>query len=321
MVSPPEHSNLVDFYEKGVLITNDFEKNITLASASKIDGHVFISDSSSLTGQRPASNIMVTIFSSETSFWKFAQTDKNGYYSISNIPEADDYIVKSVSDAYIEQIEVGRSSGETVDFLLEPAIYLQGIVLNGETGAGIDGAMIEVYYKSDQVRKVARANEYGKFLVTGLETTINGETVKEYIVVAKYKGFPDTEAIWKVDQSEDFTIKMARSEQNVIKGKVTDINGTAPPEDVLVYVRIYNYQSRGGLIQICKCADDGSFKFEGLKSSGRYQIKVVARNSDLSSSKLWLGDNAPSAKRSGAAIVQTQGDDIDFKFLQAWTSD
>ncbi|KPA18401.1 secreted protein containing PKD domain protein [Candidatus Magnetomorum sp. HK-1] len=320
-VNAPEQSKLVDFFEKGILIDNDYEKNITLASASQIDGQIVVTDPSTLSGQRPASMVMVTLLSPENSFWTFTLTDKNGYYVFTNIPNASDYIIKSVSDEYSDHVEIDRSSGETVNFKIDPAIIIQGTVLNGETGAGIDGAIIEVYYKTDQVRKIARTNENGKFLASGLETMINGETVKEFILVAKYKGYPDTEAIWKVGQSDGLTIKMARSEQNVIKGTVTDVNLAAPPEDVAVYVRIYNYQRKGGLLQIIKCDSDGSFKFEGLSTSGRYQIKFVAINSDLASSKLWIGDDNPNINRSGASIVQTHDGEIEFKFLQAWTTD
>ena len=319
LVSAPSQSNLIDFFEKGLLIDEDTEKNITLGPASKIDGHVSIIDSTAVGGHRPAANIMITLFSPSLSFWTFTLTDTFGYYNLTNIPDATDYILKSVSDDYVEHIELDRSSGETIDFSLESALIIQGTVLNGETGAGASGALIEIYYNNDQVRKVARADENGRFVAAGLETQINGETVKEYIVVAKTTGYPEAKAIWKVGQSDDVTLRMIRGEQNVIKGIVKDSDSNPPPDDVTIIARIYNYQSRGGLIQSKKCAADGSFEFDGLRPSGRYQLKFVAINSSLESSKMWLGENVPANKRSGAAIINTQIDYIEFKFTDTWT--
>jgi len=319
LITAPSQSSLVDFFEKGLLIDANIEKNITLRPASKIDGNVSIIDPTAIGGKRAAANIMITLFSPSLSFWTFTLTDNYGYYNLTNIPDTTDYILKCVSDAYVEHIELDRSSGETIDFSLKSALIIQGIVLNGETGSGMSGALIEIYYNNDQVRKVTRADENGRFIASGLETQINGETVNEYIVVAKISGYPETKTIWKVGKKEDVTLRMIRGEQNVIKGKALDASFNPPPEDVTVFARIYNYQWRGGLIKTKKCEPDGSFEFEGLKSSGRYQLKFVAINSSLELSKMWLGEDEPSTKRSGAAIIDTMVDDIEFKFSDTWT--
>ncbi|MBF0450872.1 MAG: carboxypeptidase regulatory-like domain-containing protein [Candidatus Magnetomorum sp.] len=321
LVSAPDRSTLVDFYEKGVLIFQNIEKDISLGPASQIDGYVSIADATGLGGERPAVNVMITLFSSEKSFWTSALTNKDGYFILSNIPDADDYIIKSISDAYIDHVEMNRSSGETVNFMIDPALIIQGMVLNAATGTGMKGALIEVYYKTDQLRKVARADSNGRFMVSGLDTKINGEMVKEYIVVAKYTGYPDAKAIWKIDQLDSLMLKMARSDQNVIKGTVKDVQLKAPPENVVVFVRLYNFQSKGGLIQTSRCESDGSFRFEGLSITGRYQLKFIAQNSALESSKLWLGAEKPSIGRLGAAVVKTSDGDIDFVFNEVWTDE
>jgi PKD repeat protein len=318
LVSAPSQSNLVDFFEKGVLIDGDFEKNITLGPATTIDGTVSIIDTSVVGGKRPAAYVMITLFSPSLESWTFTLTDIYGYYRLTNIPYANDFIVKTVSDIYVDQIEIDRSSGETIDFNLQSALIIQGTVLNGETGVGMDGALIEIYY-NDQLRKIARADENGRFVTSGLETQINDVNVTEYIVVAKASGFPDAKAIWKTQQSEDLTLRMIRGEQNIIQGKVMDINENPPPANVIVFARIYKNQSRGGLIQSIQCESDGSFKFEGLSESGHFQLKFVAKNSDLGSPKLWLGEDDPAIKREGAAIITTQIDDIEFHFTELWT--
>jgi len=318
LVSAPSQSNLVDFFEKGLLIDADLEKNISLGPATTIDGNVSIIDSTVVGGKRPAANIMISLFSPSLAYWTFALSDINGYYSLTNIPYANDYMLRSVSDLFAEQIEMDRSSGETIDFNLKSALTLQGTVLNGETGAGMNGALIEIYY-NDQLRKITRTDENGRFVASGLESQNSGVNVKEYIVVASASGYPEAKTIWKTAQSEDVTLRMIRGEQNIVKGKVLDLNDNPPPDDVIVFARIYKHQSRGGLIQTIQCESDGSFKFEGLSLSGQYQLKFVAKNSALEPSKLWLGEDEASIKRTGAAIINTQIDEIEFRFTDTWT--
>ena len=321
-ITAPPQSSLVDSFEKGLLINQTFEKNIVLGPASRVDGHVTIYDPTGLNGLLPAANVMITLFSPELSFWTSVHTDTDGYYIIENIPDATDYIVKSISDNYINHIETERSSGETVNFSIEPANIIKGIVLNTQTGAGMDGAQIEIFYKTDIPIKIARADKNGRFKAASLNTTIKGETVKEYIVIASYNGYPDAEAVWKVGQSVLLELKMSRTDENVIKGTVADKNSNPPPDDVTIFVRVYNYQSRGGLIRTRKCDSDGSFRFEGLKLSGRYQLKIIAENSILQSPKLWLSnDGTGSTKRAGASIVQTSDGDISFKFSETWLAE
>jgi len=321
-ITAPTGSALVDFFEKGLLINQDTEKDFILAPASQIDGHVTIYDSSGLSGQIPASNVMITLFSPELGYWKTVHTDSEGYYIFENIPDAFDYIIKSISDNYVDHVETDRSSGETINFSLKPGNIIEGIVLNGQTGAGMNNARIEIYCKSDQPIKNTRADENGYFKAGSLDTTVNGETVQEYVVIARYRGFPEAQAIWKVDQADMLLLKMSKGEENILTGNVRDSKDIAPPEDVSVFVYLYNYQSRGGLIQAIKCESDGSFKFEGLNTTRQYQLKIITKKSMLQSPKCWVGINGTaSAKRSGAAIIKTQDGQILFKFNESWTGE
>jgi PKD repeat protein len=314
LVMAPDNSQLIDHFEKGFLIDNNkFGKLVTLNPASIIKGTVTLADS---IDNSPLSGIMITIFSESNSFWTYAITNQAGYYQFDNIPEATDYVIKNVSDNYLAHVEINRASGETVNFALKPAVLLKGIIINAKTGSGIEGALVEVRYQGT-IRDETRTDSNGLFQASSLEGLINGKYA-EYVVVAKYSGYPDVQALWTANQSDLLVIKMSRGDQNVIKGFVFDKNGTIPPDDIDVYVQYYFEQDRKGYIGTIQCSDDGSFSVNGLSPDRNYHLKIIAKYKK-SQKKFWLGNNfAPDSKRQNAMAISPGQEAISFKFDSAW---
>jgi len=301
LVMPPDNAELIDYFEKNVVIDDNIVgKTVSLRPASQINGTVTLAGSVIHT---PLSDIMITLFSETHSYWTYAITDQAGYYQFNNIPEANDYVIKNVSDNYLSHVELNRASGETVDFSLETAVVLKGMIINAQTGQGIEDARIEIRYQGI-IRDETRTDSNGQFQATSLESIINGN-VAEYIVVAKYSGYPDVQAQWSADDSDLLVLKMSRGAQNIISGLVTDTNGEIPSDDVDVYVQYYYQQTRKGYLGTIKCDSDGSFAIHGLNPDRDYHLKIVARK-NKDKKKFWVGtDYAPVSKRRDAKAVST----------------
>jgi PKD repeat protein len=314
LVMAPDESQLIDYFEKAFLVDDNlFTKNVTLRPASKISGTVTLSGS---IGNTPLSDIMITIFSESHSFWTYAITDQSGYYAFDNIPEATDYVIKNVSDNYLTQMEINRASGETVNFALKPAVVLNGMVINAQTGSGIENALIEVRYQGT-VRDETRTDSKGRFTASSLEAKING-LYTEYVIVAKYSGYPEIQARWTADQTDLLVLKMSRGNQNIIHGFVTDNDDQIPTDDVDVFVQYYYEQKRRGYIGLVECGDDGSFSIKGLNPALTYHLKIVARYK-ASKKKYWVGSNyLPVSNRNDAIAVSPGQDAFTFKFDSAW---
>ena len=315
LAMPPSGSELMDYFEKNIVIdAHNESKNITLRRASKIDGTVVNAENTN----NKIPDVMLTIYSATHAFWTHAMTNYNGYYCFDNLPDADDYVIKVVSDHYQEKVVINRSSGETINFELKPAVILNGILINMQTGAGIENAVIEVRYQGEIIKETL-TDDSGKFVATGLPKDIN-----EYLVIAKYSGYPDVQEKWLTSKADQqLILQMSRSAKNVIKGYVQDANGNPPPLNVDVQVRLYHAQHRRGFIQTYKCSsEDGSFVINGLNQDKGYHLKFVEIIGNQKLMKEWLdSDNGfyGSTKRPPKTNhVKPGGEDILFKFNQAW---
>jgi len=313
-VMAPDNSQLIDYLEKAFVIDNNIlGKIVTLRPASQIDGTVTLAGS---INNAPLSDIMVTIFSESHSFWTYAITDQDGYYQFDSIPDATDYVIKNISDNYQSHLEINRASGETVNFALEAAVVLNGLLINAQNGSGIENALIEVRYQGE-LRDETRTDSNGKFIASSLPSIING-TNAEYVVVAKYAGFPDVQARWATNQTDLFVLTMSRGDQNIIKGVVTDKNGDIPTIGVNVTVRYYIEQERKGYLGSVNCAADGSFTIKGLSPNQTYHLKFISKYLN-EKKKFWLGsNNEPVSKRIHAGAVTPGQDTISFQFENAW---
>jgi PKD repeat protein len=314
LVMAPDESQLIDYFEKAFVIDDNlYTKIVTLRPASKVSGTVKLSDN---IGNTPLSDIMITIFSESHSFWTYAITDQSGYYVFDNIPEASDYVIKNVSDNYLTHVEINRASGEIVNFSLKPAVVLNGMVINAQTGSGVENALIEVRYQGT-IRDETRTDSKGRFTASSLEGMIN-ESYVEYVIVAKYSGYPEIQARWTADQTDLLVLKMSRGNQNIIHGFVTDNNYQIPTDDVDVFVQYYYEQKRRGYIGLVECGDDGSFSIKGLNPALTYHLKIVARYK-ASKKKYWVGSNyLPVSNRNDAIAVSPGQDAFTFKFDSAW---
>jgi len=311
-VYAPNNSQLMDYSEASFVIDNNIsEKMVTLAPASHIDGVVTLSES---INNAPIADIMITIFSESQSFWTSVKTDQTGYFLFGNLPEATDYKIQNVSDHYLTQVKTNRATGETVNFSLEPAIVLKGMLINAQTGAGIDAALVQVYYKG-LLRDETRSDRNGRFQASSLEHMINGNYA-EYLVRAKYENFPDVQAIWTADQTDLLVLKMSRGDQNIISGIITE--NEIPPDEVDVFVRYYFEQDRKGYIGQIQCDINGAFMINGLNSDRQYHLKIVAKYKDRKK-QFWLGANdAPVSKRREAKGVPSGTFSIQFQLNSAW---
>ena len=310
IVLPHHNSPFMRFIEKGVIISQDMTKNMTLSTGYSISGHVYIDYFDDNNNQPYTSGLWVSAISSQKNVFANAQTDQNGCYTITHLPDASDYVITISPEGYGQQRKDNLSTGDIVNFILEKTGRISGTI-KSESGNGFGNVRITAYSQSFNFGKSTRSKADGSFVISGLKNSIT-----DYIITAYTSdlGYPSqTVGPKRVGDSIHFTL--IKSEENTISGSITDRSGNFPPESVLIMA--FDSSKIGPPAKQVRSNNDGTFTLTGLKSDRQYQLLFNALSNPLSiNPKQWAGENdmgIPLTQKDLAKIYNA-GDRLVFMF-------
>ncbi|KPA13374.1 PKD domain protein, partial [Candidatus Magnetomorum sp. HK-1] len=310
MVLPQQDSPFMRFIEKGVSISQDMTKDMNLSSGFSISGHIYIDYIDDTNNQPYTSGLWVSARSSQQNVFASSQTDQSGYYIISNLPDATDYVLRISPNGYGQQKKYSCSTGNIVNFILEKTGCISGTIKD-VTGNGFENVRITAYSQSFNFGKTTRSASDGSFVICGLKNTITDFIVKAF---TSELGYPaQTIAPKRVGDIVHFTL--IKNEENTISGSIVDSSGNSPPESVLIMA--FDSSKTGPPVKQVRSNIDGTFTLTGLSSDRQYQLLFDSMGNSLSiNPKQWAGENdigVPVSQKEQAKMYNA-GDNIVFQF-------
>ena len=267
IVNPPENTDYQSEIIEDVSINNDTYRNIELRKAYDISGYIYMPD-----GQTPLSEILVTAFSNEKSFFQKTVSNSEGFYKISNIPDASDYLVIAWPENYAVQKKTNISASSVLNFVMITGGSISGEVTD-ENGY-VNNAIVEITSEMLNYFDTCRTNSYGKYEFTGLKmTTANGQEVNDYIIKVSKNNYP---SISKGQKSvgDVVNFKLSRGQKNILSGTVKDSSGTLLPKNGNTKVTVFVYSLNNILLKKAEVKKDGtgSFQINGLSPEKEYKL-------------------------------------------------
>ncbi|WP_207681127.1 putative Ig domain-containing protein [Desulfonema magnum] len=312
---PPESSSYAVFTEKNISIHSDTVMDITLTSALEIRGAIQTKDAEEVKG------VKVIIVSGETNFRAEVITDKDGFYEITNMPDASDYVITTVSDEYTSQ-EEPIDLEEVIDigivFTLEEGSGISGEVKDKITGDPLPGIFVGAYSESmrdiPNYSGVAVTDEKGCYTIEGLQKKYeDGTVVNDYVVGVNAEDYPPSDQSGKaVDEKVDFFLDHGGS----ISGRITGLDDK--PDDVVLDL----FENKGNFIKSVVVKSDGSFDATGLSFDKQYQLRFTAFLNDGRELIQWadeedIGFDDPDPNGNVNPVeakVYETGETINFRF-------
>jgi len=281
MITVPEKNNLSFLSE---VIYNKFINantyiNISLKPAEKIYGYIYDENNNAIQG------VKITAFSSSNNFFKESKkSDHKGYYEITNVPQAQDYMLTAKPDessGFGMSKKTGILSGqnENIDFILSKGGIISGQVLS-ESGP-IQGAhvIISSIFLSN-FSKSLKTDSNGNYKFEGLPEYKNGIKVTDYKISVKASSYPkDIKSNITVGSFVSF--KFTKSSLNILSGTVSDNAGSLLPANYSKEIKIFVYDKWGNnQIKIVKASNDGTgaFSIDGLSTDTTYKLFFVIGN-------------------------------------------
>jgi len=315
VATPLDNESYISFSEQGSVIYRDLIKDITLLQAFIIDGYLYIKDSFS--NNIPyTTSVLVTAYSQEADYFGSAMSNSSGYYKITNLPDAQDYIVTVRPDDYSQAEKDSQSSSSTVNFVLEPGGTISGNVKDA-TGIVLKGVYVRVFSESLNFSKSVVTDSNGNYNISGLKSFNNSNPVSDYIVNVKASGYPEqSKGMISVNQIVNFTL--LRGTNNVISGTIKDISLNPPPSGISIIIKIFEktQDNIGGFIDKIMPDKDGNFIFKGLNPDKTYQLLFKATGTTSGTIQQWA-ENDNGVGRDASTEYNT-GQIIEFKFNNNW---
>ncbi|MBF0449686.1 MAG: carboxypeptidase regulatory-like domain-containing protein, partial [Candidatus Magnetomorum sp.] len=225
-----------------------------------------------LTSGTPVSNAWVTAFSAQAgNVSADAWTGTNGQFTISNIPDALDYVITVTHVSYPKK-QVAVTIGQTLVVTLTTGGKISG---QARTESGpLANVTVELWSESLPLYKSVQADLSGNFVFNSLPVTKNGFAVSDYKVTVKGAsvGYPDkSKANLKTGVSVIITLE--RTLNNEINGTVRDLPGTLLPADANLSVTVYVYTTAFNYVKaVAVTGGTGKFKITGLTPDTDYVL-------------------------------------------------
>lgn len=325
---PPADSGYAVYVLKNISVMDDTDLNIVMEPGSVISGTVY---EESGNFEMPVSAVAVTASSLERDFLGEAITDRTGRYTITNAPDASDYVVTTRKKGYASKEKTNLFPGEGIDFLIDAAGSISGTVKDKSTGKPI--ANVQVEARSDYMDGVrgysgiAFTDKNGRYSVEGLRREYRdlrtGESVpvEDYIVTVLPEDYPrQSRAGKKLGDTADFAL--IDSPNNRISGTAGDPAGS-PLEAVVVEA----FEHGGDLVKKADVNTDGTFVISGLAEDRQYALRFTAFADDGGEYTQWAGVQGSPAQAFGFddpapesginptdATIYDTGTAVDFRF-------
>jgi PKD repeat protein len=279
ILARPLKGSRYSFYsEKGGAIPSDSETiDIRLTEGVSISGTVTNEE----TGE-PIRDAQVAVSSEGNYFSGDAVTDKSGFYSIGNMPEASDYEIFVMAPGYLGQRKANQSPGAGANVSLKRAGSLTGTVKDKITGELLEGAIVEAYSTSMQglsdFSGVGITNKEGRYVINALRSSDPDDTpLSDYVIIVSANGYPLlSKGARRVGDKVDFILE--RGPENEIHGVIAGPDGELY-EELDLMAEIFR-QEDGHYRGFVFADSDGGFTFEGLNPENQYLLKFTAFRGD-----------------------------------------
>ena len=284
---PPSDSGYAVFTEVGISIHEDTAKDIILPRGASINGEIQGKADEDVKGVR------VILVSEEKNFRMEVITDENGFYEITNIPEASDYVITLVSESFTSQeknIDISSQGDGDIDIdiiTLEPGGGITGQITDKITGSLLPGVLVEAYSENmgdmPNYGGVAVTDEQGRYAIEGLQTEDqDGNRINDYTVVVNAAEYPLHSETGKTPGNEviDFLLDPGEPIYGTVSG--VDSDADAVVADI--------FEKDGDFIKSVTCEPDGSFDTGGLSSARQYELRFTAFLSNGRDMTQWAGE-------------------------------
>ncbi|KPA10522.1 secreted protein containing PKD domain protein [Candidatus Magnetomorum sp. HK-1] len=305
---PAENMQLSTFMIDNIVIHSNCSKTIILQPGLEFSGHIYDST------QIPMEGASIIVYSSKNDFQRTTTSTVEGEYRITNVPNANDYLIIVHQDGYERQQIKKQRPSENTDYYLSHSGMINGTITNAN-GLPIPNAFVMVYCEALDIKEKTFSNENGEYVITGLKTYQNGLKINDYKIIARIDGYLQQS---KNNVSEGDDIHFILSNKK-ISGTVSDLNGNLPPPGTIVKVYLYELNGEKWIYKT-NTDHSGSFVFKGLDANTSYQLFFRAVGNVLESRGQWTGmDNIGVSKDSREfASISIIGNTINFQFTEEW---
>ena len=251
---------------------------IVLTRSVSIEGKVQLAGTSESPTPVNISNAWVSVYSSLKGTGGNDWTDSNGYFNITNIPDASDYVLTVSHENYPER-KADVTIGQEIVIELTTGGKITGTVRT-ESGP-LAGAAVELRSDSLPLFRNVLTDSNGTFVFNGIPVTKEGFDVADYEITVNGDafGYPDkTKTGLKAGDSVIITLQ--RTQDNEIIGTVSDADGDLVPVDENVSVYVYTAPDWEYVKAVAVTSGTGSFNISGLQT-GEYWLVFYASDDTL----------------------------------------
>jgi PKD repeat protein len=264
---------------RNITITaNTLNMLIQLTRSVSIEGKVQLAGTSESPTPVNISNAWVSVYSSLKGTGGNDWTDNNGYFNITNIPDASDYVLTVSHENYPER-KVDVTIGQEILVELTTGGKITGKVRT-ESGP-LAGVPVELRSDSVPLFRNVLTDSNGNFVFNAIPVTKEGFDVSDYEITVDGDpvGYPDkTKTGLKAGDSVIITLQ--RTLDNEISGTVSDVDGDLVPANENVTVYVYTAPDWDYLKAIAVTPGTGAFKITGLET-GEYWLVFYTSNDTL----------------------------------------
>ncbi len=239
-----------------------------------------------------------------------AESDEEGLFQFSNVAEGANYSMRVAADGYGSLIKLGipvlEDENTEIDFVLEVASLIAGMVTAADTGNPIPGVTIEAYSVSNvEARSAtsATSTESGDFEIADINPG-------PYQLVARHPRYK-AEARTRVDSGE-MDVSITLQPLPVVTGQVVDLSSGKAVNNFEVQLRqsIANSEGLSSAVAGTRARfKDTGGQFEILvPKAGEYMVEAIAPGFAETNSEPFQVQ--PATNFSGVVIRMTRGGSI-----------
>jgi hypothetical protein len=264
---------------RNITITaNTLNMLIQLTRSVSIEGKVQLAGTSESPTPVNINNAWVSVYSSLKGTGGNDWTDNNGYFNITNIPDASDYVLTVSHENYPER-KVDVTIGQEILVELTTGGKITGKVRT-ESGP-LAGVAVELWSDSLPLFRNVLTDSNGNFVFNGIPVTKGGFDISDYEITVDGDpvGYPDKTKTG-LSAGDSVIITLQRTLDNEISGTVSDANGNLVPADKNVTVYVYTAPDWGYVKAIAVTPGTGAFKITGLET-GEYWLVFYTSDGTL----------------------------------------
>jgi len=307
-------NSYVPLKEEGFSVSSNLTKNIVLKQGFSISGNVYTDASESIPYSYGA---RITAFSNSADFFGDTTSDMNGYFKISNLPDASDYSLELFPSVnYANQVKNYQLAGTTVNFVLETGGTIDGSVIDS-TGNIVSGARIEISSETGNIFESTSTDRNGDYGISGLKRTRFGNLITDYLIYVYADGYPPHSSVGKsVGDTVNFIL--SSSDANVITGVVMDSSGALPPSDVNILVRTFFQDSFNVAVKPVIVDESGVYTVTALDANKLYRFLFKAYQNGSMIFEQWADENENGVTDIESARSYATDESVNFKFNNVW---